>query len=566
MKELSKKIKAALKEEKCDLVLKNATFINVFTQKMETGDIGIYKDTIIGVGNYEGINEIDCSNNYVVPGFIDAHVHIESSMVIPEKYSQIALKNGVTTVIADPHEIANVQGIKGIEFMMSNSKSTLLDIFYMLPSCVPATSFEDNGYTLSHKELGGLIDNPKVLGLGEVMDVPAVLNRNEDMLNKILMSLEKNIDGHCPKINREALNAYLTSGIKTDHECTTVEDALDKIKSGMYVIIREGSAAKNLTTLIKAVSNDNYHRFLFCTDDRHLEDLIEEGSINNSIRMAIKEGVDPVKAFTIGSFNTAQCYGLKNLGAIAPGYKADLVVLENLKRVDIVKVIKNGKDVDSVKTHKSSSFKVKNSMNMDFVSEETFKISSTGAKVNVIKCKPQSLETKLVIRDVTLENNIISEVKGKEILKIGVFERHKRTGKYSLGFVEGLGLKNCAIAQSIAHDSHNVVVIGEKDKDMAIAVNSLITMGGGIAIVSEEKLIAHLSLPIGGLMTFQDPFIVSEGIKRLNRIARTFGVKPEFDPFITLSFLALPVIPELKITSRGLFSFTKGEFVDLKLE
>lgn len=565
MKELSKKIKAALKEEKCDLVLKNATFINVFTQKMETGDIGIYKDTIIGVGNYEGINEIDCSNNYVVPGFIDAHVHIESSMVIPEKYSQIALKNGVTTVIADPHEIANVQGIKGIEFMMSNSKSTLLDIFYMLPSCVPATSFEDNGYTLSHKELGGLIDNPKVLGLGEVMDVPAVLNRNEDMLNKILMSLEKNIDGHCPKINREALNAYLTSGIKTDHECTTEEDALDKIKSGMYVIIREGSAAKNLTTLIKAVSNDNYHRFLFCTDDRHLEDLIEGGSINNSIRMAIKEGVDPVKAFTIGSFNTAQCYGLKNLGAIAPGYKADLVVLENLKRVDIVKVIKNGKDVDSVKTHKSSSFKVKNSMNMDFVSEETFKISSTGAKVNVIKCKPQSLETKLVIRDVTLENNIISEVKGKEILKIGVFERHKRTGKYSLGFVEGLGLKNCAIAQSIAHDSHNVVVIGEKDKDMAIAVNSLITMGGGIAIVSEEKLIAHLSLPIGGLMTFQDPFIVSEGIKRLNRIARTFGVKPEFDPFITLSFLALPVIPELKITSRGLFHYTKGQFINLEV-
>lgn len=565
MKELSKKIKAALKEEKCDLVLKNATFINVFTQKMETGDIGIYKDTIIGVGNYEGINEIDCLNNYVVPGFIDAHVHIESSMIIPEKYSQIALKNGVTTVIADPHEIANVQGVKGIEFMMSNSKSSLLDIFYMLPSCVPATSFEDNGYTLSHKELGGLINNPRVLGLGEVMDVPAVLSRNEDMLNKILMSLEKNIDGHCPQINREALNAYLTAGIKTDHECTTVEDALDKIKSGMYVIIREGSAAKNLTTLIKAVSNDNYHRFLFCTDDRHLEDLIEEGSINNSIRTAIKEGLDPIKAYTIGSFNTAQCYGLKNLGAIAPGYKADLVILENLKRVDIGRVIKNGKELDSVKPHKSSSFKVKNSMNMEFVSEETFKISCAGTKVNVIKCKPQSLETKLIIRDIILEDNIISEVKGKEILKIGVFERHKRTGKYSLGFVEGLGLKNCAIAQSIAHDSHNVVVIGDKDKDMAIAVNSLITMGGGIAIVSEEKLIAYLSLPIGGLMTFQDPFIVSEGIKRLNRIARTFGIKPEFDPFITLSFLALPVIPELKITSRGLFHYTKGRFINLEL-
>lgn len=565
MRELTKKIKTALKEEKCDLVLKNATFLNVFTQKLETGHIGIYKDSIIGIGDYEGEVEIDCSNNYVVPGFIDAHVHIESSMVIPEKYSTIALKNGVTTVIADPHEIANVQGVKGIEFMLENSRNTLLDIFYMLPSCVPATPFEDNGYTLEHKELKSFINNPRILGLGEVMDVSAVLSRNEEMLEKILLAKGKNIDGHCPNVNGISLNGYLCAGITTDHECSTVEDALEKVKNGMYVIIREGSAAKNLTTIIKAVNNENYNRFLFCTDDRHLEDLMEEGSVNNCVRLAIREGVDPIKAFTMASFNAAQCYGLKNLGAIAPGYKADLVILENLKRVNITKVIKNGKDIDSVKYKKSSSFKVKNSIDMDFVSEENFNVSLEGKKINVIKCKPQSLETKKVVREIKSNDGVISGLKGKDILKLGVFERHKKTGKYSLGFVEGLGLRNCSIAQSIAHDSHNIIVLGDNDKDMSIAVNSLITMGGGIALVSEEKLIAHLSLPIGGIMTFQDPKIVSESVKRLNRIARSFGIKPEFDPFTTLSFLALPVIPELKLTARGLFDYSKFQFIDLEI-
>lgn len=563
MRNLSKKIKVALKQEKCDLVLKNATFINVFTQKLENGDIGICGDTIVGIGKYEGHIEIDCVNKYVVPGFIDAHVHIESAMIIPEKYSAVALKNGVTTVVADPHEIANVEGIKGIEFMLENSKNTLLDIFYMLPSCVPATPFEDNGHTLGYKELQPLINHERILGLGEVMDVPAVLNRNEDMLKKILMSSNKNIDGHAPSIHDLSLNAYLTAGIKTDHECSTPEEALEKVKKGMYVIIREGSAAKNLTSLIKAVNNDNYNRFLFCTDDRHLEDLMEEGSINNSLKIAMREGLDPIKAFTISSYNAAQCFGLKDRGAIAPGYKGDLVVIENLKSVDIVKVIKNGMDIEFIKNTKKSSFKVKNSINMEFVSEDSFKVKCEGRNINVIKCKPQSLETMKVLREAVLENSVIKGLNGKDILKIGVFERHKNTGKYALGFVEGLGLKNCSIAQSIAHDSHNIIVVGDCDKDMEVAVNFLITNGGGIVIVSEEKVVGQLSLPIGGIMTFQDPTIVCDGVKRLNRIARSFGIKSDIDPFITLSFLALPVIPEIKLTARGLFDYNKFGFISL---
>jgi adenine deaminase len=563
MKDLSKRIKMALKHEKCDLVLKNATYINVFNQKLEKGDIGICDDTIVGIGNYEGHIEIDCNDRVVSPGFIDSHVHIESTMITPEKYSDIALKNGVTTIIADPHEIANVQGMKGIEFMIKSSKSSILDILFMLPSCVPATMFEDNGDTLTHKELKELVGKEKVLGLGEVMDVPAVLNCDEEMIKKLLLFKDGHIDGHCPKIDEVSLNGYLIAGIKTDHECSAAEEALEKIKKGMYVMMREGSAAKNLSSLLKAVNNENFHRFLFCTDDRHLEDLIEEGSINHCLRVAMRDGLEPAKAFTMATFNAAQCFDLKDRGAIAPGYKADLVIIENIKKVDIVKIIKDGKDINHIKKQRNKSVTIKNSINMNFVSEDNFKIMCIKDKVNVIKCNPQSLETKKVVREVIIDDGYIKGFKGKDILKLGVFERHKRTGKFSVGLVEGLGLKNCSIAQSIAHDSHNIIVVGDKDKDMTVAVNSLITIGGGIAIVSEENLIAHLSLPIGGIMTFQDPYIVAENIKRLNRIARSFGLKAEYDPFITLSFLALPVIPEIKLTARGLFDYNRFEFIDL---
>lgn len=566
MERIRKNIDAAMGRVKADLVLKNANYINVFTESIDSGDIAIVGETIIGIGNYEGEKEIDCTNLYVAPGFIDSHVHIESSMIIPEQFGHVVIKKGVTTVIADPHEIANVDGINGINFMIDNSKQAPIDIYFMLPSCVPATVFEDSGYAVNAEELEKLIDNSRVLGLGEVMNVSAVINKEEDILKKIDLAGHKHIDGHCPNISYRQLNAYLSCGAKTDHECTNVKEALQKVSMGMYVMIREGSVARNLKDLLHAVNNHNFSRFLFCTDDMQIDDILEIGSIDNCVRSSIKHGLNPVKAFMMASFNAAKCYDLKDRGAIAPGYKADLVVLEDLKGINILKVIKNGEEYMESRSKKHMNLKISTTMHMDFINREIFKVESKAMAINVMKLIPKSLETKLVQRNIENEISYVKRKIERDILKIAVFERHHNTGKHFVGFIEGLGLKHCSIAQTIAHDSHNVIVVGDDDKDMEVAVNTLISIGGGIAMVSEGKVVAQLSLPIGGIMTFETPYRVSEHLKRLSRIARNFGVRSEFDPFISLSFMTLPVIPEVKITARGLFDYNKFEFINLVVE
>lgn len=556
---------ATIENDKCDLVLKNGKFINVFTEEIEEGDIGIIDDTIIGIGSYNGVKEIDCSSKIICPGFIDGHIHVESSMVTPESYGNVALKNGVTTVVADPHEIANVLGTEGIEFMLDNSQKSLLDIYFMMPSCVPAVSFEENGAILSAEDLSKFIDKPEVIGLGEVMDVPSVINQVPSMINKLNAFKEKIIDGHAPEISYRNLNQYILSGIKTDHECSSKKEALEKIKLGMYVLIREGSAAKNLKDLILAVNDKNFRRFLFCTDDRHLEDLVEEGSINNAIRLSIQQGIDPIKAYIMGSYNGYTCYGIKNKGAIAPGYKADLVILNDLVKVDICKVIKSGKEIDNNKKP-SYTLKSKNTMNIEKVEEENFKIISNGSKVNVIGVNPGSLETKLLVKPSNAVDGYLDMNEYEDILKIGVFERHKNTNNYSLGYLSGLGIKNCAIAQSIAHDSHNIIVVGDNDGDMAKAVNKLIDIGGGITIVRDGMLIDSLSLEIGGLMTNLPIDYVYNKLKNLNSIVKSYGLTPDMDAFITLSFMSLPVIPEVKLTSKGLFSYDLFKFIKLSFD
>jgi len=563
MEKVKKNIDAAMRRTKADLVLKNANFINVFTESIDRGDIAIVGDTIVGIGEYEGNAEIDCTDLYVTPGFIDAHVHLESSMIMPQQFAEVVIKKGVTTVIADPHEIANIDGINGINFMLEHSKDTPIDIFFMLPSCVPATKMEDSGYTLNAEDLEKLIDNKRVLGLGEVMDVSAVVNSDKNMLKKIYIAKDKHIDGHCPNISQGSLNAYLSCGIKTDHECVNIVEAAHKVSKGMYVMLREGSAAKNLKDLLPAVNNRNFGRFLFCTDDRHIDDLLESGSIDNCIRISIKQGINPIKAFIMASHNAAKCYDLKDRGAVAPGYKADLVIFEDLKGLNIKKIIRNGKFYIESQEKKYISLNINSSMHMDFINSEIFKVASTSEYVNVIKLIPNSVQTKLVQRKVENELGCIKRTTDKDILKIAVIERHNNTGKHFVGFLEGLGLKHCSIAQTIAHDSHNVIVVGDDDKDMEIAVNNLITIGGGITMVSGGKVIAQLNLPIGGIMTFETPYMVSENLKRLNRIAKNFGVRDEYDPFISLSFMALPVIPEVKITARGLFHYNKFEFIEL---
>ena len=371
----------------------------------------------------------------------------------------------------------------------------------------------------------------------------------------------RNIDGHCPRISQKWLNAYLSCNIKTDHECSTYNEALKKVQRGMYVMLREGSATRDLKDLLPAVNKDNYSRFLFCTDDRHIEDLIEVGTIDNSIRLAIEQGLEPLKAYTIATYNAACCYGLRDKGAVAPGYRADLVIFEDLYKLNIKTVIKSGKVYEE--QLKFSQADLGNSVKLNTVTADDFRIEAKGEYINTIKLIPHSVETIKQRRKAIVIDNAVVGAEKTACLKMTVFERHKGTGKRGLGFVEGFGLKNCSIAQSIAHDSHNIIALGDKDEDMALAVNAIIELGGGIAIVSQGKVLESLSLPIGGLITSENPYVVLEKIKSLNKLARSFGVKDDFDPYLTLGFLALPVIPDLKLTARGLFHFGEFKFIDL---
>lgn len=569
MSKITECINASLGNINPTLILKNASVINVFDGSIENGDIAVFKDTIVGIGSFSGPNEIDCSGLFAAPGFIDSHVHIESSMVTPEVFSKIVIKHGVTSAIADPHEIANVMGSKGISLMLEYAKKAVIDVYFMLPSCVPAASFEDNAGILDAKDLSQFKYNSRVLGLGEVMDVTSVINCNKNMIDKLTLGEGMMIDGHCPGISEKELNAYIVSGIKTDHECSDKEEAEKKIQRGMYILIREGSAAKNLEALIPAVTDKNYSRFLFCTDDRHLQDLSKEGSIDFCIRKAIKLGMDPVKAITLASFNAAMCYGLKNKGAIAPGYKADIVLFDDIDDINIKMVIKNGnlyknKENENLPSDEMKKLdSIKTFMNLEYIEKDAFKIIKKTDYVNVIKLIPNSIRTDKCVHEVDSEDGTVKCVHGDDILKIAVFERHRNTGKKAIGYIEGMGLKGCSIAQTIAHDSHNVIVVGDNDGDMAIAVNSIINIDGGIVVVSEGKLIEYLSLPVGGLMTTDDEQTVLKSINALYDAVRRFGLKNEFDPFLTLGFLALPVIPEIKITARGLFDYNKFDFIDL---
>lgn len=561
MERVRKKLDTSLGIIKADVVLKGGFILDVFTQSVYKRDIAIVDDEIVGIGDYEGEEEINCEGLYITPAFIDSHVHIESSKVIPEIFAGELIKKGVMTCIADPHEIANVLGEEGIEFMIENGRKSVIDIFYMIPSCVPAVEFEDNGAILKGENLERFKSYPDVLGLGEVMDVNAVIRFNDDMNRKLTVFNDKTIDGHCPKIDERSLNGYVLSGIKTDHECSTPEEAVEKIKRGMYVMIREGSAAKNLEQLLPAINEGNFHRFLFCTDDKSITDIIKEGSIDNNIRKAVKLGLDPVKAVTIAALNAAQCYNIKGKGAIAPGYKADLVILENLEDVVIKEVIRKGKLYKIDINLKCPN--PKSSMNIDHINEEMLKLRGKSGKVNVIKVVKGSIVTDKVQRDVIVNNGVIDGIVSDDALKIAVFERHKKTGRFAVGYIEGLGIKNCSIAQTIAHDSHNIIAIGDNDKDIVEAVNRVIDIKGGIVAVSSGKILEEISLPIGGLMACIEPESIMKKFGRIYDEVKKYCIYDDMDIFITLSFMALPVIPEIKITSRGLYDYNKGRFIDL---
>lgn len=555
-------------EIEVDLLIKNARIVNVFTNEIIAGDLAIKDGKIVGIGSYKSKEYIDASNKFVAPSFIDSHVHIESAMVSPSQFAKSVIKRGTTTLIADPHEIANVCGLDGIRYILDATEEIPTDVYVMLPSCVPATEFETSGAILKAKDLKQLIDNERVLGLGELMDFVGVINRRADILDKIEIAKGKIIDGHGPMIAGKDLDAYVSAGVKTDHECSTVKEMIDRLRRGLYVQIREGSAAKNLAELVKGVTKDNLRRCLFCTDDRHPEDLIENGHIDNNVRLSIEKGVDPIDAIKMASLNAAECYGLKNVGAIAPGYMADLVIFQDLNDIRVETVFKAGKCVADhgkviVDFPEYADGRVMSKMNIRDIVSEDIQIKLSKSKVNVIGVLKDQLITDLRQREVSLVDGKF-EYGDDGISKVVLIERH--TGKSSVmaALVEGYGIRCGAIGTTIAHDSHNLIVIGDNDKDILKCISKIKEMEGGIAISSSGKILSSLKLDIAGLMTTEDIEFVKERMEDMLNVARGLGVAEGVDPFMTLSFLALPVIPNVKITDKGLFDVINFKFIDIE--
>ena len=557
--------------EKADLVIKNANIVNVLSEEIHKGDIAICDGVIAGIGeNYSGEKEIDINGAYVTPSFIDGHVHLESTMMLPKEFAKTVLPAGTTTVIIDPHEISNVLGLHGISFMHEAVKNLPMNIYTMLPSCVPATPFETSGFDLNSYDLSLLIDKPWVLGIAEMMNFPGVLNRDKNVMAKLELakSRGKRIDGHAPYLSGKDLCGYIASGVKSDHECTTPEEAIEKLRLGVYVMIREGTAAKDLDALIPVLKTSNTRKCIFVTDDRHPADLKEH--INGMVRRVVEAGVDPIKAVQVASLNTAEYFGLKDLGAIAPGYKADLLVLPDLKsfRPDIV--LKDGKVVAqdgklAVEIPDSDAISTRNSVNVRWITMDDFKIPAEGdglKKVRALEVIPHQLITKSVLSDVkVVDGNAVSNV-DTDTLKICVIERHRATGNIGKGFVKGFNLKCGAIASTVAHDSHNMIVIGTNDFDMYTAAVALIKCQGGKVVVKDGEIISQLPLPIAGLMSDREFDFVVEKCDELNKASHSIGCELE-DPFMTMGFLSLPVIPELKITDKGVFDTNKFDFVDI---
>lgn len=566
-------IKASSKQIPCDLVIKNITVIDVFQNSTFVSDVAIQGKYIIGLGKYSGLNEIDGTGKYICPGLIDGHAHIESSLLTPREYYKTALLHGITSIIVDPHEIANVLGVEGINLMINLSKNIPLDFYFMLPSCVPATPFENSGAILNSSDLKPLYNNEKVLGLAEIMDIQSVINCESDMINKLYDAYKNNviIDGHGAGFDIDKLNTYATSYIKTDHECHTYDELIERVRRGMYVHIREGTVAKNLKELIKGVSIHNSRKLCLCTDDKHIDDLLKQGSIDNSIRLCIKNGLNPEISIQMATLNPAECYGLKTKGAIAPGYIADFLILDSLHDFKISSVYKNGilvvKNNSLInKTDDSFEINVKTTINIPNLTKKHFSISLQNKSIiNVIEIIPNSFKTNHIKINVsTLNNqNEFTPCTEKDLLKIGVIERHNNTKNIGLGIVKGLKLNSGAIATTIAHDSHNLIVCGTNDDDMILACNKIKEIGGGIVIINEGNLISHLKLEIGGLITNRSTEEVINDLSKLHIEIKKLCPSINFNPFLTLSFLSLPVIPEIKITDKGIFDVNNFKFIDI---
>jgi len=568
MASLEERIKSASGEGKVDLLIKNGRVVNVFSGEIEKQDVAIFDGVVVGFGNYEARKTIDVKGDFLCPGLIDSHVHIESSMVTIPEFARAVLPHGTTSVIIDPHEIANVLGREGIRFMAESARGTPLNVFMMLPSCVPATPMETSGATLKAGDLRPILKEPWVIGLAEMMNFPGVIFGDPEVLKKIEMAKGKRIDGHAPMLSGKGLYAYLTAGIRSDHECTTLKEAKEKLKNGMWIMVREGTTTRNLRDLIPLVTSKNSRRFLFVTDDRHPKELLEEGHIDSMVRQAIKWGLDPILAIQMATLNAAEYFRLDDLGAIAPGYRADIVIFDHLRRFQIKKVLKDGilaaddGEMLSPPIRKRKSPKVSGSVRIKPLREDALLLRSDQPLAKVIQLIPDQIVTKKVIRKILLKDGLAYPNIKEDILKIAVVERHKATGNIGIGFVQGFGLKKGAIGSSVAHDSHNLVLVGTNDRDILKTVEAIQAMRGGLAVVLDRKVLASLPLPIAGLMSEDFVPQVNLQLEALHRAAKNLGCKIP-NPFMTLSFLSLAVIPELKITDKGLVDVNQFKFVPL---
>ena len=571
---LKQYIDAAAGRTKADIVLKNASYVNVYTGRTDKGDIAIVGDRIVGVGKYEGIKEYDVEGLTVLPGYIDGHVHIESSQLSPEEFASLIVPRGTTTIIADPHEITNVCGMDGVDYIVKASKNIPLDVKVQLPSCVPATPFETSGAILSGKDIEEHICDDGVFGLGEFMNYPGVIDADPDVIRKLEAAHRagKIIDGHAPAISGNALNAYLCGGISTDHECVSVEEIDEKISKGMYVHLRHGSSTRNLVSNCKAVNAANMRRFILCTDDRHAADLKEKGHIDDALRKAVAGGLDPIWAVTIATLNGAECYSLKDKGAIAPMKVADLVVVDNLKDFNAKYVFKDGKLVaedgrplfDTTRRYLPQS--VLNTVHVDELKADDFQLKLKGRRARVMTILPGNVVTGCEIMDINSKDGDV-DIVGTDVLKMAVVERHKHTGNIGKGLLKGYGFKGGAMGITISHDSHNIILLGDDNESMAKAANELARIGGGMVIADKKAdKVYSLTLDIGGLMSSRDAESLQRDSKALIERAYSMGVDREQEAFMSLAFLSLAVIPQLKLLDTGLFDVTKFAFTTVDAE
>lgn len=546
-------IAVAAGREKADLVLKNAKYLNVFSNEFLCGDIAVANGLIAGVGKYDGKTEIDVSGKLVLPGFIDAHIHLESSMVTPAEFAKAVVAHGTTTVITDPHEITNVMGIDGVEYMIQASQNLPIDVHFMMPSCVPATEIDESGAELDCKDIDLYLDNKKVLGLAEMMNYVGVINGDKNVLSKIVTSQahHKKIDGHAPELSGNDLNVYIAAGVYSDHECSTFENALEKLRKGQFIMIREGTAAHNLKALMPLLTQQYYSRCMFATDDKHPSDLLYGGHIDYIVKQALKNGADPIVALKTATHHAARYFLLNNKGAIASGYLADIVVVDNLEDFNVETVFKCGKlvfdgevkDFSAPTVDEKLAEKCFDTFHLDSVTPSSFKVDGKLGLIGLVGGE-------LLTRNLGTADKIDVE---NDILKIACIERHKGTNHIGVGYVKGYSLKSGAVATSVAHDSHNIITVGCNDDDIAVAVNAIRDSKGGIAVVENGKIKALLELPIAGLMSDEPLTTVNEKLENAKSSAYELGADKSIDPFMTLSFLSLPVIPSLRITTKGVF-------------